>query len=295
MERVDMADFLEERISRDIKIGSGFDDQYSVNVVQTSVGNEYRSLIHPFPARTFDVSFLMSIDATYNELLAMWHRAHGMYAGFRIRCYDEYSSNGRSGTPTAFDQPMLLVSTGVYQLVKQYGTSKSAGASGYPYRQIKKPVSGTVKVGIGSTEIRSADWSVVTTTGVVTFAADITKSITGISKAAQAVISFGTTHSFIAGMSVNISGVAGMTQINGQRALIVSAGTNDITVAINSTAYSTWTSGGAVHTRPQTGESVTAGFEFDFPVRFNSSFPVGQDYTGHRNIDSVELIEILNP
>ena len=75
---------------------------------------------------------------------------------------------------------MVLVSAGVYQLVKQYGTDKAAGASGYPYRQIKKPVAGTVLVGIGATAIRSADWSVVTTTGVVTFAADQTKSITAI-------------------------------------------------------------------------------------------------------------------
>ena len=212
-----MADFLEERISRDIKMGSGFDDQYAVNIVQTSGGNEYRSLVHPFPARTFDVSFLMSIDSTYNELLAMWHRAHGQYAGFRIRCYDEYSSNGRSGTPTHLDQPTLRISSGVYQLVKQYGTSKAAGASGYPYRQIKKPVSGTAKIGVNGT---------LTTTGV----------------------------------SVDYT-----------------TGRVTITPA------------------PLITDVVTCGYEFDFPVRFNSSFPVGQDYTGHRNIDSVELIEILNP
>lgn len=290
-----MADFLEERLSDLIRYGSSWQDDYAVNVVRTSGGQEYRSLTHPFPARKFDISYLLDSEKTYTDLLGVYHRAHGMYAGFRARCYDEWSSNGAKGTPTAFDQPLLLVSAGVYQLVKQYGTDKAAGTSGYPYRQIKKPVAGMVLVGIGATAIRSADWSVATTTGIVTFAADQTKSITGITQAAQAVITVGSSHGLVSGQSVQISGVAGMTQINSQRALITTAGATTITVAINSGAYSNYTSGGVVHTRPQVGETVTAGFEFDFPVRFASSLPIGQDYPGYRPVDAVSLVELLNP
>ena len=290
-----MADFLEERIHEPISYGSSYQDDYAVNVNVTSGGQEYRSLVHRFPVRRFDISYMLNRVDMWAQLVNLYQRAYGKYAGFRARCYDEYSSNGSIGTPTAFDQPMLLVSAGVYQLVKQYGTDKASGATGYPYRVIKKPVTGTVLIGIGSTAIRGADWSVATATGVVTLAADVTKNITGISKAANAVISFGATHSFVAGMSVQISGVAGMTQINGLRALIVSAGTNDITVAINSTAFYTYTSGGVVHTRPQSGEAVTAGFEFDFPVRFDSAMPIGQDFPNERMIESVVLVELLNP
>ena len=123
-----MADFLEERLDHQkIKMGASFAEQYAVNIVTTSGGNEYRSLIHPFPARTFDISQLLEKSETYNYILALYHRAHGQYAGFRIRCYDEFSSNGNIGTLTAFDQPMLLVSAGVYQIVKQYGTNGTAG------------------------------------------------------------------------------------------------------------------------------------------------------------------------
>ena len=187
-----MADFLEERLDHQkIKMGASFTEQYAVNIVTTSGGNEYRSLIHPFPARTFDISQLLEKSETYNYILALYHRAHGQYAGFRIRCYDEFSSNGNIGTLTAFDQPMLLVSAGVYQIVKQYGTNGTAGSSGYPYRVIYKPVSGTVKVGIGVTEIRSADWSVNTTTGRVTMAANNGHAVTNISKAASAVVTLG--------------------------------------------------------------------------------------------------------
>jgi len=289
-----MPDFLEERISSMIRMGSSYVDDYAVDIVTTSGGQEYRSLVHPFPVRKFDVSYLLDNNQTYAELQAIYHRAHGRFAGFRARCFDEWSSNGRTGTPTAFDQPMGLVSAGVYKLRKLYGTDKAAGATGYAYREIKKPVSGTVRVAIGATEIRNADWSVDATTGRVTFAADKTVAITGISKASSAVLTVGA-NSFAVGESVQVSSVVGMTDINGMRALVTARDTTTITVAINSTAFSTYTSGGVVHTRPQPGESVTAGFEFDFPVRFNTTLPIGQDYPGYRAVDGVELIELLNP
>lgn len=290
-----MADFLEERLDHQkIKMGASFTEQYAVNIVTTSGGSEYRSLIHPFPARTFDISQLLEKSETYNYILALYHRAHGQYAGFRIRCYDEYSSNGNIGTPTAFDQTLLPVSAGVYQIVKQYGTNGTAGAAGYPYRVIHKPVYGSVKVGIGSTEIRIADWSVVTTTGRITLAANIGHAITGISKASSAVVTLGA-HTYVTGMSVGFKSVSGMTQINGLRGLITSYDATTITVNINSSAFSVYTSGGETNTAPQTGETVSCGFEFDWPVRFNGSLVIGQDYPTHRNADGIELIEILNP
>jgi len=213
-----MADFLEERIDHQkIKMGASFTDQYAVNIVQTSGGNEYRSLIHPFPVRTFDISQLLEKAETYSYILALYHRAHGQYAGFRIRCYDEFSSNGSTGTPTALDQPTLVLTATTRQLVKQYGTNKTAGASGYPYRQIKKPVAGTVFVAKNGTPLSGGDFSVNTTTGVITVP--------------TAIIS----------------------------------------------------------------DTITAGFEFDWPVRFNGSLVIGQDYPTHRNADGIELVEIINP
>lgn len=290
-----MADFLEELLFTTVKYGSSWHDAYSVNVVETSGGSEYRSLIHPYPKRKFKLDFEVETDDMWANILDLYHRAHGQYAGFRVWCIDEDSSNGALGAPTAFDQPMVLVSAGVYQLVKQYGTGATAGTSGYPYRQIKKPVSGTTLAGIGATAIRSADWSVDTTTGRVTFAANQAKAITSISQASQAVITVGSSHGFVTGQSVHISGVSGMTQINGQRALITGTGATTITAAINSTAFSTYTSGGTVNTRPQAGEAVSAGFRFHFPARFATVLEVGQDYPLHRNLDGVEFVEIFNP
>lgn len=212
-----MADFLEEVVYGVIKYGSSWQDDYSVNIVTTSGGNEYRSLIHPLPARKFVLNYELDRDDMWTDLIGLWHRAHGKFAGFRARCHDEYSSNGAVGTPTPLDQSTLVLTATTRQLIKAYGLDKTAGATGYAYRHVKKPVSGTVVAAKNGVTLGGGDFSVNTTTGVVTVPTAIITDV------------------------------------------------------------------------------ITAGFQFDFPVRFNTSLPVGQDYPGHRIVDGVELMEILNP
>lgn len=219
-----MADFLEERIdNQKIKMSSSFAEEYAVNVVQTAGGQEYRSLVHQFPRRTFDISQMLSKPDTYSYIMALYHRAHGQYAGFRIKCYDEYSSNGATGTPTEIDQLCLKISTTIWQLRKFYGTNGTSGATGYPYRKIFKPVSGTVKVAVNGTLVSGpgANWTVDTTTGRVTLSAGVAATVVA--------------------------------------------------------------------------DNVTAGFMFDFPVRFSGSLVVSQDHVAHRNVDGISLVELLNP
>lgn len=293
-----MADFLEERLLETVRFGSDWADEYAVDSSRTSGGSEYPRLIQPFPTRDFVLSWLVKRSDLSAYLLDLYHRAHGTYAAFRVRCFDEWSSNGAAGVPTAFDQVLTPLSAGVYEMRKYYGTSGTAGASGYPHRKIKKPVAGTVRFAIGSVELAlgALTWAVDTTTGIITLPADGTAAITGISKAATARISLGALSGAInAGQSVYVSGVSGMTQINNLRALVIYVGTGYIDVAVNSTGFSTWTSGGVVHTRPQAGEQVTCGFEFDFPAAFIDPLRIGQDYPNHRTIESARLRERLNP
>lgn len=212
-----MADFLEERLSDLIRYGSSWDDDYAVDIVRSAGGAEYRSLTHPYPIRTFDISYMLDSARLWTELVNVYHRAHGRFAGFRARCFDEWSSHGPKGTPTALDQPTLVLTATTRQLVKQYGTDKAAGSSGYPYRKIKKPVAGTVLAAKNGTPLTGGQFSVDTVAGIVTVP-------------------------------------------------------------------------GALVT-----DTITCGFEFDFPVRFDTKLPVGQDYPGWRPVEGVRLVEILNP
>jgi len=294
-----MADFLDELLPIDVRMGASYAEEFNVEITTTKGGSEFRRLVHPYPVRQFTVNYTLEHADLWVRVIGLYHRAYGMYAGFRVRCKDDFSTNANTGTPTALDDPMALLSAGVYQLQTQYGAGATPLAIGLPVRTLFKPVAGTVRIGVAGIEILNTpvvNWSVDHTTGKVTFSANKTAAVSAlITKAANAVIPCAG-HSFLVGEYVYISGVAGMTQINGLRALItaVIAGVS-ITVAINSTAFSTWTSGGAINTRPQTGESVTAGCQFDIPCRFNSRIDVSHVSADYREAGSIDIIELINP
>ncbi len=291
-----MHEFLEERLPAEIRMGATARDAYAVEITTTAGGAEYRRLIHPYPMRSFVINFTSYRDAVIKEVIDLYARAHGRYAGFRVKWHDDYTTNSDGiSTPTPFDQDMLLVSAGIYQIQKAYGFGASPGAAGYPVRQIAKPVSGSVYVGVGGVFAPALSMTADATTGRVTFAANKTRAVTFITKAVQAVISCAG-HTFIVDESVHISGVVGMVEINGLRGLIVSvvAGVS-ITVAINTSGFTGYTSGGTANTRPQTGEAVTSGCEFDIPCRFNSDMEIASLTRIVRDMGSLEVVELLAP
>jgi len=295
-----MADFLEERISILIRYDNSYMDDYAVEITQTGGSNnvqaqEYRRLIHPYPIRRFSVAYQLERDVLQDEILNLYHRAYGKFAGFRAKNFDDFTTApNHHSAPSALDQALTLISAGVYQLRKRYGTDKTGIAVGFPVLILYKPVANTTLLGVAGLAVPASGYTVNTTNGQVTFAANKTAAITGITKAANAVISCAG-HSFVANETVHISGVAGMTQINNLRAQIVSvvAGVS-ITVNLNSTSFSTYTSGGVLNTRPQAGETVTGGCEFDFPVRFDGAVSVVQNHKTSRSV-SFELVELINP
>ncbi len=293
-----MGAFLEERLSVAVRYGASYGDDYAVEITKTKNDSEYRQLLHPFPVRYFEFAYDVRANSLYSEIANIYHRAFGRYAGFRVKCLDDYSTNGQTSAPTAFDQNLNEITAGeTYQLLKAYGIGATPLSIGLPYRIIYKPVTGTTLVGIGGTVMNPTWWSVDTTTGVITFAADFTTAIaiTAVSRANPCVLTFASPPPFFTGQSVHLSSFAGMIQLNGQRSLITVAGNNITLTGIDSSGYSVWTSGGTLHTRPQTGEQVTGGCEFDIPARFDSSLKISQHLIEFRDVSALTLIEILNP
>lgn len=293
-----MGAFLEERLSVAVRYGASYGDDYAVEITKTKAGDEYRQLLHPFPVRDFDFAYDAKASTLYQNIANTYHRAFGRYAGFRVRCLDDYSTNGETSAPTAFDQTLGVISTGAtYQLLKVYGSGGTPLGIGRPYRNIYKPVAATSLVGIAGVVIRAADWSVDNTTGIISFVADVTTGITinAVSKANPCVITYASAPPFVTGQAVRLSNFAGMTQLNGQRSLVTVSGNNVTLTGINSLAYSTWTSGGTLNTRPQTGETVTGGCEFDIPARFDSILRITQNLIEYRDIAALTLVELLNP
>ena len=85
-------------------------------------------------------------------------------------------------------------------------------------------------------------------------------SITGATNATQAVLT--TTTPFTPGQTVTISGVGGMTQLNGNSYTVVSNTGTLLTINVNSSAFGMYTSGGTV-----TGGTYTA---IGTPLQFAS-------------------------
>jgi len=292
-----MGAFIEERLDVCVRVGAEAEDSYAVDVVNTAGGSRYASLRHGLPMRTFDVDYVKGQIDIVLQIESLFHRTYGGYAGFRVRAWKDFSTaNDGMSPPTAFDSPMILVSAGVYRLAKTYGRDKPAlPGIGRPVRQLYKPVAGTVLVGVDGSIYPSTQYTVDTTTGLVTFAANKSRPITAISKAANAVATVGP-NTFLVGESVAFTGVAGMVQINGLRGVITAKPDPDnIAVNIDSTAFDTYTSGGNLQTQPVSGETVTCGCEFDIPVAFDSNMNTRGMGRGVFDASGLRLVELLNP
>lgn len=286
-----MAAFLEERFPPEINYGSGFTMRNANRLVPSVGGNEYRSLAHPFVMASLDVDFTRQTTVVIKRIVDLNLRANGMYRGFRVYNYVDFSTNNYRDTPTALDMPALRVSAGVYQLMRWYGVPTDPQCA---RRRIRKPVSDTVLVGLNGAQI-TAGFSVDHTTGLVSFAANKSRPITAISKGSTTTLTVGA-NTFAVGDSVVISDVLGMLDINGKRGLIAAKpSSTTITVSINSALYPDYASGGTVQTQPIETESVTAGCIFDIPMRFDADLSGVFTAYGVLDTSSIGLVEILNP
>jgi uncharacterized protein (TIGR02217 family) len=163
-----MAEFLEERLCVDVRMGMSYADDYAVMVTETAGGAEYRKLVHGYPRRSWVINFTLLRDDLAARVLSLYHRVYGRYAGFRVRCVDDCNSSttGR-GAITTLDQTLTLISSGVYQLRKQYGAGGTPIGIGLPQRIIYKPVAGTLIVAKNGVTV-SSGVSLNTTNGQVT-------------------------------------------------------------------------------------------------------------------------------
>lgn len=292
-----MSAFLEERLNERIRLGASWEEDFNVQITQTSAGREERWLTHPFPQYRFRVLYTEDIEELWDDIVSLYRRAYGRFAGFRVRHFEEFSTNGMKGVPTAFDQQLADLGSAQYQLQKRYGVGELLTSAGAPVRTIYKPVIGTVLVGIRNTitgDHPITAFTVDTTTGVVSMAANKGRAITGITKGASTVLTVGS-NTFTVGDSVHVSGVAGMTQINGRRVQVTARTSTTITLPIDSTAFSDYVSGGTVQTQPQSDETVHGGCEFDIPCRFDTTLGMQTLSRDLRETGEIEIVELIAP
>lgn len=154
--------FHEVRLPARLAFGSTGGVERRTEIVTLASGYERRSTPWSQGRRRYLVgSNLRSLD-DMAELTAFFEARRGRLCGFRFRDFADFKSCGPGGTIAATDQ-VLGVGDGVrkvFPLNKTYGDQA---------RDIRKPVSGSVRIAVNGVAPSASAWSVVAATGLVTF------------------------------------------------------------------------------------------------------------------------------
>ncbi|MEO5375854.1 MAG: TIGR02217 family protein, partial [Alphaproteobacteria bacterium] len=231
--------FHEVQFPPDIAYGASGGPEYATDVVVVESGHEQRNVRWAEARGKWDVASGVKNRAHMDALIAFFRARKGRAHGFRFKDWSDYqASNQMIGTGDG--------ASVTFQLAKVY---QSGGIT--ETRTITKPVAGTVTVmivGIAQT----SRWAVDTTTGLVTFSANVSRLIAGISNASPCVVTTTVGHGLSTGDSVHLSGIQGMTQLNGRRFVITRINSTSFSLnGVDATGYGAWTTGGAVNTIPQ--------------------------------------------
>jgi len=283
--------FLETpRFPEDVSHGMKAGPTFKTDKVVVSSGRETREPLWENARAKYDVSYGAVTQEQLDELIDFFRAVMGSAYSFRLKDWSDYKftvTNGRLGTGVGTGYP-------TYQIRKRY----IAGALS-EIRDITKPVTGTLAVFKNAVQqTLTVNYSIDYTTGIVTFVATTTASVTGgITKANPGVVT-SLAHPFTNGQIIYLSGIVGMTELNGTIATVANKTANTFQLlGINTTSYGTYVSGGTISLFPQPADVLTCSGEFDVPVRFESDEMQYQIISGGPDEfiiswDAVMLIEV---
>lgn len=151
-----MPAFHEIQFPPKIAYGASGGPEFNTTITTTQAGFEQRNINWQKARGRWDVSTGIKNKTDMETVIAFFRARFGKAYGFRFKDWSDYQGVNQSlgtgnGTKTAF------------QLVKNY----FSGSNSYSH-DIKKPVSGTVKIYLNSI-LQSSGFTIDHTTGMVTF------------------------------------------------------------------------------------------------------------------------------
>lgn len=157
-----MAFFETPRFPDDISYGSKSTAGYKTDIIEQSGGAESRLIRWANSRRSFNAAFGVRNIPQFETLLAFFHSCKGMAHGFRFKDPLDNRSSQLNTPISAADQILAAITATTYQLRKRYNSGATV------YRDIKKPVVGSVLVAINGVPITTG-FSINYTTGLITF------------------------------------------------------------------------------------------------------------------------------
>ena len=161
--------FDEVQFPTDISYGSKGGPGFDTAIVAVDSRFEQRNSRRAAALHVYDVGYGVKSWSALATLRAFYYARSGALNGFRYKDWLDFASTANHQTrPTApaFGDQSIGTgdgSTTMFQLVKRYTNGGRTHV-----RNITKPVSGTVLIGVNGSNVASG-WSVNTTTGIVTF------------------------------------------------------------------------------------------------------------------------------
>lgn len=160
-----MPDFHEVLFPISIALGSTGGPERRTIVSTAGSGFEQRNSQWADSKRRFNAGSGLKNDQDIYRLVEFFEERRGKLIGFRWRDRRDFRSRAPRDA-ISFNDQNIGTGTGVlitFQLRKRYG-----GSFNSYFRDIKKPVAGSVVVAVNGAQV--SNWTVNTTTGVITFA-----------------------------------------------------------------------------------------------------------------------------
>lgn len=254
-----MLAFVEERLDLGVDTGAEGGPEFSTDITEVLSGFEARNVNWSDARGRWDIGDRTLLRPELDTLLAFFRARRGQAVGFRFKDWADFSCDTSTG----------ILGTGVgtgfptYQLTKRY-----SNAGEHQDRAIRKPVAATVNV-YKNAALQGTGWTLDSSTGIVSFSATASKAITAITQANPGVVT-ATAHGYASGQKIYLSGIVGMTQLNGTVVTITVIDANSFSIGVNTTSFTAYSSGGTAALYPQPADTLTWSGEFDVAARFGT-------------------------
>lgn len=162
-----MPAFLEDQVFPvHVSAGTAGGPDWPAEIVTLASGHEERNTRISAPLRSYDAAYGVRTPGELYEVLELYYVAMGRLKGFRLKDWSDYRSRGPHQAPAHGDQALGTGdgTTTEFQLVKRYARGDHEF-----FRTIRKPVAGTVLIGVDGVATPSG-WTLDAATGIVTFA-----------------------------------------------------------------------------------------------------------------------------
>ncbi len=146
---IDMQPFDDIRYPLALGRGTAVMPQFSTSIMITASGHERRNSSWSDARLRFDVGPGIRSEEELGTLLAFFRARRGAARGFRLRDPNDFSSNGMTQAPSAYDQ-LIGIGDGVrsaFPLVKHYGDGPEAQK-----RRITRPDRNSIRISIDGIE-----------------------------------------------------------------------------------------------------------------------------------------------